>query len=117
MTSLANMSGYAVYSKVADNATKVFFGDVVGTAVIWWLAVAWRPGAVAGFTLFVLLTSLEALHVTAAVRTDRQIAPLALAGGVVTREDNQWFRRAAYVRVASVLISTALLVVIFHHLW
>ena len=117
MATQPNISPYAVYGQAADNATKIFFFDVVGGSLIWWLVGVWRFAAIAGFGLGVLLTILEGLHVAAVVKKNRELAPIALAEGFATPEDNQWFRRAGNVRVVSVAISGVILLILFNRLW
>ena len=51
-----------VYSRVAENASRAFIGEVFGTAFGYWLAGVWRLGAQALFWLFAGLSALEALH-------------------------------------------------------
>ena len=111
MSELA-LSGYEVYSRVANNATKTFILELAGTAVAYWLAGTWRVGAILLFGVFVVFTLIEGF----------QIAVLILPGDTTrgSPEDKEfamWWRRAKYVRVASELIAVGLLWFLYRRLW
>jgi hypothetical protein len=107
------MSGYDVYSKVADNATKAFIGEVIGTAVTYWLAGgAWRLGGILLFGIFVLFTLQDSFQVAVLLFPGD-----TTHGSLEDKEFSLWWRRAKYVRVVSLLISAGLLWFLYRRLW
>jgi hypothetical protein len=107
-----SMSGYDVYSKVADNVTKAFIAELIGTAVTYWLAGAWRLGGIVLFGIFVVFTLQECF----------QVAVILFPGDTThgSADDNEfslWWRRAKYVRLVSLLISVGLLWFLYRRLW
>ncbi len=105
-------SGYDAYSTVAGNATMTFLLELAGTAFTYWLASAWRLGAMILFGAFVIFTLWDGFHVA-----------VVLAPGDTTRghahdkEFAMWWRRAKYVRVGSLLIAVGMLWFLYRRLW
>lgn len=106
------MSGYDVYSKVGDHATKALILELAGTAFAYWLGGAWRLGAILMFAIFGVFTLVEGLQVAVLL-----IPGDTTRGPAEDREFALWWRRAKYVRVASVLIASGLLWFLYRRLW
>ena len=111
MTGL-RLSGYDVYSKVADNATKGFIAQLVGTAFTYWLAGAWRLGSILLFCFFVAVSLQELV----------QVAIVLFPGDNTRGADGDhefpiWWRRSKYVRVGSLLITIGLLWFLYRRIW
>jgi len=107
---------YEVYSRVAENALRTFIGELLATAFGYWLAGVWRLGAQALFWLFAGLSALEALHLLSVAGAGTVGWALLKREGA-TIENGEWLRRATFVRLGALVVSTALLYVLYRRIW
>jgi hypothetical protein len=86
--------------------------ELVGTGVAYWLASAWRLGAILLLGVFVIYTLLDGFHIAILL-----VPGDTTRGSAQDKEFGMWWRRAKYVRVASLLISLGLLWFLYRRLW
>jgi hypothetical protein len=111
------MTPYAVFSHVASTATRSAVMETLGTLFVYWLVGAWRLGAIVLFIAFVLFTWLEASHLSTTLAIGAKADEAATLQGRAPDPEVRWLKRAGYVRVASLLFSIALLLILLVRIW
>lgn len=111
----SEMTGELVYAEVAGHASENFVMELMGTVFVYWLAHVWRLGAVLAFTLFVIVTVLDVLQVSAIIAFGH--AREKKSPDWMAPEFKKWVRRGLWVRSASVVAASGLLWVLYRRLW
>ena len=116
MKSANDMTPYDVYFTVASHETKNFIFAVIGTVFTYWLAGAWRSGAIALFCIFTVLTLFDGLQAIASYSDGRNARRAATQAGVVM-EGERWLWAAWVVRMGGFLLALGLLYVLYQRIW